>query len=114
MIGEVWKCPHCSEPILRSVATCPACRRHLRFGAVNGARASRASVCPLTVDGRIQHPANEPAREYSVVVEINDERGDMVTRRVVGVGALRPGESRTFTLRVEVLAPEPSTVAVES
>jgi hypothetical protein len=37
----------------------------------------------------------------------------MITRRVMGVGALRPGESRKFTLRVEVLTPEASTVAVE-
>jgi hypothetical protein len=51
-------------------------------------------MCPLSVDGRICHPGNE-----------------MVARRVVGVGALKPGESRKFTLRVEVLVPEPSAPA---
>lgn len=113
MIGEAWNCPHCGEQILRSVATCPACRRHLRFGAASAARAPRASACPLSVDGRIRHPGNEAAWEYSVLVEVHDERGNMITRRVMGVGALRPGESRKFTLRVEVLTPEASTVAVE-
>lgn len=68
-------------------------------------------MCPLSVDGRICHPGNEPAWEYSVLVEVQDERGEMVARRVVGVGALKPGESRTFTLRVEVLVPEASAPA---
>jgi hypothetical protein len=106
MAGAAWDCPHCGERILRSVATCPACRRHLRFEAVSGMRRTRAPVCPLTVDGSIRHPGNEAAWEYSVLVEVHDGRGETVARRVVGVGALRPGESRTFTLRVEVLVPE--------
>jgi len=111
MAGEDWSCPHCRERILRSAATCPACQRHLRFEAVGAARPARASVCPLSVDGKIRHPGNEAAWEYSVLVEVHDERGEIVTRRVVGVGALRSGESRKFTLRVEVIAPEPSTLA---
>ena len=111
MAGEDWSCPHCRERILRSAATCPACQRHLRFEAVGAARPARASVCPLSVDGKIRHPGNEAAWEYSVLVEVHDERGEIVTRRVVAVGALRSGESRKFTLRVEVIAPEPSTLA---
>jgi hypothetical protein len=111
MAGEDWSCPHCRERILRSAATCPACQRHLRFEAVGAARPARASVCPLSVDGKIRHPGNEAAWEYSVLVEVHDERGEIVTRRVVGVGALRSGESRKFTLRVEVIAPEPSALA---
>lgn len=111
MAGEDWSCPHCRERILRSAATCPACQRHLRFEAVGAARPARASVCPLSVDGKIRHPGNEAAWEYSVLVEVHDERGEIVTRRVVGVGALRSGESRKFTLRVEVIAPEPSVLA---
>lgn len=106
MTGAAWDCPHCGEHILRSAATCPACRRHLRFEAVTGARPTRASVCPLSVDGQIRHPGDEAAWEYSVLVEVQDGRGETVARRVVGVGALRPGESRKFTLRVEVLVPE--------
>jgi hypothetical protein len=40
-----------------------------------------------------------------VVLTINNERGEEISRQVVGVGALRPAESRTFTLSVEVLTP---------
>ncbi len=104
--GAAWDCPHCGERILRSAATCPACRRHLRFEAVTGAKPATASVCPLSVAGKVRHPGGEGAWEYSVVIEVQDGRGETVTRRVVGVGALPPGESRKFTLRVEVLVPE--------
>ena len=110
--GEDWTCPHCRERILRSAATCPACQRHLRFDAVGSARPARAPVCPLSVDGKIRHPGSEAPWEYSVLVEVQNERGETVTRRVVGVGALRSGESRKFTLRVEVIVPEPSTLAI--
>lgn len=109
-IGEAWNCPHCGERILRSAATCPACQRHLRFDAVAVARPAPAKVCPLTVDGTIQHPGTESPWEYSVLIEVHDERGEMLARRVVGVGALRAGEARKFTLRVEVLVPEKSTL----
>ncbi len=112
MTGEAWNCPHCGERILRSAATCPACQRHLRFDAVTAARPARPSVCPLSVDGTIRHPGNEAPWEYSVLIEVHDERGEMVARRVVGVGALRPDESRKFTLRVEVVVPEASSLTV--
>jgi hypothetical protein len=109
MAGESWNCPHCGERILRSAVTCPACQRHLRFDAV--ARPARAAVCPLVVDGTIRHPGTEAPWEYSVMIEVHDERGEMLARRVVGVGALRPSEARQFTLRVEVLVPESSRLA---
>ncbi len=112
--GEAWNCPHCGERILRSAVTCPACQRHLRFDAVTVARPAPSTVCPLSVDGTIRHPGTESAWEYSVLIEIHDERGDMVARRVVGVGALRPGETRKFTLRVEVLVPEKSVLSAVS
>ena len=114
MTGEAWNCPHCGERILRSAPTCPACLRHLRFDAVAVARPARASVTPLTVDGTIRHPGNEAAWEYSVLIEVHDERDEMVARRVVGVGALRPGEARKFTLRVEMLVPESSRLTAAS
>jgi hypothetical protein len=113
-MGEAWNCPHCGERILRSATTCPACQRHLRFDAVASARPAPATVCPLSVDGRIQHPGVEAPWEYSVLIEIHDERGEIVARRVVGVGALRPGDARTFTLRVEVLVPEKSRFTAAS
>ncbi|MGH2671114.1 MAG: hypothetical protein ACRDH5_18730 [bacterium] len=112
--GEAWNCPHCGERILRSAVTCPACQRHLRFDAVSVARPAPSTVCPLSVDGTIRHPGTESAWEYSVLIEIHDERGDMVARRVVGVGALRPGEIRKFTLRVEVLVPDKSVLSAVS
>ena len=108
MAGETWNCPHCGERILRSAVSCPACQRHLRFDAVAGARPARAAVGPLSVDGTIRHPGTEAPWEYSVLIEVHDERDEMVAKRVVGVGALRPGEVRKFTLRVEVLVPESS------
>jgi hypothetical protein len=111
MAGESWGCPHCREVILRSAATCPACQRHLHFRAVGSPRTARVSLCPLTVDGKIRHPGSGTDWEYSVLVEIHDEHDNIVSRRVVGVGALRPGESRKFTLRVEVLTPEVSALA---
>jgi hypothetical protein len=112
--GEAWNCPHCGERILRSAATCPACQRHLRFDAVTVARPAPATVCPLSVDGTIRHPGTEAAWEYSVLIEIHDERGEMVARRVVGVGALRAGEGRKFTLRVEVVVPDKSVLTAAS
>lgn len=110
--GESWKCPHCGELILRSAVTCPACQRHLHIDALTMARPGRATVCPLSVDGTIRHPGTEAPWEYSVLVEVHDGGGEVLARRVVGVGALRPGETRKFTLRVEVVAPEKSTPAV--
>lgn len=112
--GDAWNCPHCGERILRSAITCPACQRHLRFDAVAAARPAPTAVCPLVVEGTVRHPATEGAWEYSVLIEIHDERGGEVARRVVGVGALRPGESRRFSLRVEVLVPEKSALLAVS
>ncbi len=114
MTGEAWNCPHCGERILRSAPACPACQRHLRFDAVGVARAPRASVCALSVDGSLRHPGVEAPWEYSVLIEVSDDRGEMLARRVVGVGALRPGEGRKYTLRVEVLVPEPSRLTAAS
>jgi hypothetical protein len=108
--GAAWNCPHCGERILRSAATCPACRRHLRFEAVAGQKPARPPVCPVRVDGSIRHPGNEVPWEYAVLVEVHDGNGETVARRVVQVGALRPGELRKFTLKVEVLVPEASAL----
>jgi hypothetical protein len=66
------------------------------------------------VEGTVRHPPSEGAWEYSVLIEIHDERGGEVARRVVGVGALRSGESRRFTLRVEVLVPDKSALLAAS
>jgi hypothetical protein len=112
--GESWNCPHCAERILRSAVTCPACHRHLRFDAVTAATSAGGTVCPLTVDGTIRHPGTDAVWEYSVLIEIHDGRGEILERRVVGVGALGPGEIRRFTLRVEVFVPKKSPPSVPS
>jgi hypothetical protein len=63
----------------------------------------------LRVEGAIRHPETGQAWEYSVMISIRNNRGEEITRQVVGVGALQPGEERTFTFAVEVFAPpEPS------
>ena len=36
-----------------------------------------------------------------MIMSIRNERGEEVARQIVGVGALSPSESRTFTLSVE-------------
>jgi hypothetical protein len=98
--GATRNCPHCKATILDSASVCPACRGHLRFGA----DAARQPVeVPLRVEGTIQQP-RDGASEYSVVLSIRNERGEEVTRQVVGVGALKPEERRSFTLSVELFA----------
>ena len=110
MAGEAWKCPHCGERILRSALTCPACRRHLRFDAVTPPRPSlRPTLCPLNVEGVIRHSGAAALSEYSVIVEVREEdRGEVIARRIVNVGVLQAGQARRVTLRVEIQAPESS------
>jgi hypothetical protein len=43
------------------------------------------------------------------MVTITNERGAEVTRQIVGVGAIKPGEQRKFTVAVEVFKPEEAT-----
>lgn len=65
-------------------------------------------MTPLKVEGAIRHPETGQPWEYSVMISIRNDRGEEVTRQVVGVGALQPGEQRTFTFAVEVFAPPES------
>ncbi|MBI2878368.1 MAG: hypothetical protein HYY19_01435 [Candidatus Rokubacteria bacterium] len=105
--GEAWNCPHCGERILRSAAVCPACQRHLRVDATRPRPQAGEAACPLSVEGLIQHPGSSEPWEYAVLVEVHDGRGELLARRVVGVGAMRSAEARSFSLRVEVFAPGP-------
>jgi len=96
--GATRTCPHCRTTILESASVCPQCRGHLRFDAeANAVKAETFS--PLRVEGTIPAPG-DTAYEYSMVLSIRDERGREINRQVVGVGALHPGEERTFTLEV--------------
>jgi len=98
--GATRVCPHCKATILDSASVCPACKHHLRFDSDASQRAA-AKFSPLHVEGTIRPPPGDVAWEYSMVLSIRNERGDEITRQVVGVGALHPGDERTFTLSVE-------------
>jgi hypothetical protein len=105
--GKTRICPHCKGTILDSASICPACHHHLRFDPTATAeQRAQSSFSPLRVDGTIRHPAAGEAWEYSVVLSISNERGEEITRRVLGVGALQPDEQRNFSLSVEVFAPQ--------
>lgn len=97
--GATRTCPHCKTTILESATVCPSCRHHLRFDPDANASAA-AKFSPLQVEGTIQAPP-DGAFEYSMVVSIRNERGEEINRQVVGVGALHPGEERTFSVAVE-------------
>jgi hypothetical protein len=101
LAGKSRTCPHCKATILDSAAICPACQHHLRFDPGADERV-RPDAVPLLVEGTIRHLESAPLSEYSVVVSIRNERGEEIARKVVGVGALRSAEARTFTLSVEV------------
>ncbi|MGA8705669.1 MAG: hypothetical protein WB646_01645 [Steroidobacteraceae bacterium] len=68
--------------------------------------------CALSVDGTIAHTqASEPC-EYCVVLDVKDDRGQQLTRQVVGVGVLQVGELRRLNVSVEML-PVRAPVAVK-
>lgn len=102
--GTTRTCPHCRTTILESASVCPACRHHLRFEPGVAPR-MQPGVSPLRVEGTIRHPEGGAAWEYSVLLTIRNDRGEEIARQVVGVGALQPGDGRTFTLAVEIVTP---------
>ena len=108
-MGEAWNCPHCGQRILRSAVNCPACQRRLRFDT--GTATQAAAIYPLRVEGTIHHSPSETLWEYSVLVQVRDAQGAVVAKHVVGVGAIQPGDTRTFTLQVEMRGPEETTHA---
>ncbi|HZV23896.1 MAG TPA: hypothetical protein VFF93_09015 [Luteimonas sp.] len=99
--GATRVCPHCKATILESASVCPACRGHLRYDEAALQR-EKTRISPLTVDGTLSPPPGDTAFEYSMVLSIRDERGEEITRQVIGVGALHADEQRTFTLQVEM------------
>jgi hypothetical protein len=99
--GATRTCPHCRETILESAGVCPACRHKLRFSEPTNATVAPASI-PLRVEGSFRNPVDSGAWEYSMVLTIRNERGEEIARKLVGVGAMKPDEQRTFTLSVEM------------
>jgi hypothetical protein len=108
--GKTRACPHCKATILESLSICPGCLHHLRFDQ-EAAKRQVAATSALRVEGVIQHPTREEAWEYFLVIAVRNDRGEEVTRQVVGVGALQGIEKRTFTLSVEVLPPQSAVTA---
>lgn len=100
--GATRTCPHCKTTILESSSICPSCRHYLRFDSA-GAQPAAPNITPLHVEGKIRHPSEGGAWEYSVVLTIRDDEGNEVAHQVVGVGAMHAGEERTFSLAVEVV-----------
>jgi hypothetical protein len=100
--GESRICPHCKATILKSSVSCPLCRHVLRFGSTAADSRSVPTTCPLLVEGTINYSGDGEALEYSILMEVHDETGKLISRQTVGVGALRQAEKRTFSLRVEV------------
>ena len=103
--GATRQCPHCRETILESASVCPACKHHLRYGAVDDSDVvQQLAVMPLRIEGTIRHPPDGEPWEYTVLVTINNDRGEEIARRLVGVGTLSPNEERSFTLSVEAVS----------
>lgn len=100
--GATRACPHCRETILESATICPACQHRLRYGGPASDLTAPAALTPLKVEGSFRNPAGSGAWEYSMVLTIRNERGEEIARRLVGVGAMQPGEERTFALSVEM------------
>jgi hypothetical protein len=105
-VGKTRACPHGKTTILESALVCPQCRHHLMHGvASKAATDATPRFSALNVEGTLRHAERGGDWEYSVVLSIRNERGEEISRQVVGVGALRPTEARTFTLAVEVATP---------
>ena len=104
--GKTRTCPHCKTIILESAAVCPGCHHHLRFDQASNVESRvQPSFSALRVEGAFRNPEGAEGWEYSVVVSVRNDRGEEVARKVVGVGALSPRESRTVTLSVDVFTP---------
>ena len=103
--GKTRSCPHCRATILESAAVCPGCRHHLRFEPRARGEADPAGRVALKVSGQFSQRTGEGQGEYSVVVVIRDTKGTELARKVIGVGALGPGEERSVDLTVEVFKP---------
>jgi hypothetical protein len=70
--------------------------------ALASSPASPSAISPLRIDATVPHPGGGAAWEYTVLVEVWNAAGAVLARRVVGVGAVQPGESRGVTLRIDM------------
>jgi hypothetical protein len=109
-LGATRVCPHCKATVLQSASVCPGCHHHLRFNAANAAEPQTRGIAAMRVEGSIAHANRAEACEYCVVVSVTNERGERITRQVVGVGALQPGERHNVSFSVEVIPVRPVPV----
>ncbi len=101
-VGATRICPHCKATVLQSASICPGCQHHLRFNSGN-AEPETQGQSAMRVEGSIRHSGRDEACEYCVVVSITNEKGEKLTRQVVGVGALQPGERHKYSFSVDLI-----------
>lgn len=99
--GKTRTCPHCRATILQSSTVCPICRKSLRWDP-HTEKHKAPSFSALRVEGQVKHTPGDEPWEYSLMVIVKNEKGEEITRQMVGVGSLQSAEQRTFTLSVEV------------
>ena len=80
----------------------PLASRHTRGEPGAQGAAVETGHTPLSIEGSFRNPAGDVAWEYSVVVAIRDDKGKEIARKLIGVGALKPEEVRSFSLSVEM------------
>ena len=100
--GTTRTCPHCKSTVLASAGICPACQHHLRFSLPTPNVAS-TGYAALQVEGTVRHKQADEPCEFCVVLSIANERGEQITRQVVGVGLLQPAEARRFSVSVNLV-----------
>jgi hypothetical protein len=88
--------------VLQSANICPGCQHHLRFNSGN-AEPQAEGLPAMRIAGSIHHSARGESCEYCVVVSITNEKGEKITRQVVGVGALQPGEKHKYSFSVDLM-----------
>jgi hypothetical protein len=112
-LGATRICPHCKATVLASADICPGCQHHLRFATGAARQEPKVESTPaMRIEGSIQHKVRDEPCEYCVVVSITNERGEKISRNVVGVGALQPNERHKYTFSVE-LVPQRSVPALK-
>jgi hypothetical protein len=88
--------------VLASAGICPACQHHLRF-SLPTPNVAATGYAALQVEGTVRHKQPDEPCEFCVVLAIANERGEQITRQVVGVGLLQPAEARRFSVSVNLV-----------
>ena len=102
-LGATRVCPHCKAVVLQSANICPGCQHHLRFNSGSVTEPQTESLSAMRIEGSIRHAERDESCEYCVVITITNDRGEKITRQVVGVGALQPGERHKYSFSVDLM-----------